>query len=270
MYLNAENYLARVKPLSEMDAVSKSDLDFAIANRDASLSARKAAEASLEMAVINLSYTKIKAPIDGFIGKTLARVGDFVGRSPNPVIINTISKVENIRVQFFLNETDYLILAKEFQKNQHTGERDKAEIELVLTDGSTHPYKGKVDFVNREIDASTGSILVQASFPNPNSILKPGQYVRVKIKYENENGALLIPQRTVSELQGQYSVFVVNAENKIETRIVKIKNKFNDYYLVEEGLSLGDKVVLEGLQKVKDNMEVNPEITTFKSQIQTQ
>ena len=115
-YLNAENNLARIKPLAEMDAVSKSDLDFAKADRDATLAARKAAEASLKMAEINLSYTQIKAPISGFIGKTLARVGDFVGRNPNPVILNTISKVENIRVQFFINETSYLTLAKEYQK----------------------------------------------------------------------------------------------------------------------------------------------------------
>lgn len=216
MYLNAENNLARVKPLAEMDAVSKSDLDFANANRDASLAAKNAAKASLRMAEINLSYTKIKAPISGFIGKTLARVGDFVGRSPNPVIINTISKVENVRVQFFITETDYLILIKEYQKNKSVRNvgASKVEIELLLSDGTEHPYKGVVNFVNREIDASTGAILIQATFPNPNLILKPGQYARVKKKYKDESGALLISQRVVSELQGEYSVFSVNRENK--------------------------------------------------------
>lgn len=272
-YLNAENNLARIKPLAEMDAVSKSDLDFAEADRDASLAARKAAEASLKMAEINLSYTKVKAPISGFIGKTLARVGDFVGRSPNPVIINTISKVENVRVQFFINETGYLKLAKEYQKRfgGELGERiEKVEIELILTDGTIHPYKGKVDFVNREIDASTGAILIQASFPNPDLILKPGQYVRVKIKYKDANGALLIPQRVVSELQGEYSVFVVNSDNKIESRRIVIGNKYNDYYIVDEGLKEGDKLVLEGLQKVGSGMTVVPEVTVFESQIKTQ
>ena len=271
-YLNAENDLARVKPLAEMDAVSKSDLDYAEANKDASLAARKAAEAVLRMAEINLSYTKIKAPISGFIGKTLARIGDFVGRSPNPVILNTISKVENIRVQFFITETDYLNLIKTYQKNNldSNSEKSKIEIELLLSDGSKHPYKGVVDFVNREIDASTGAILIQASFPNTNLILKPGQYTRVKIKYKDEKGALLIPQRVVSELQGEYSVFIVNNENKIESRKVVIGEKFNDYFMVKEGLELGDKVVLEGLQKVGSGMEVMPEVTIFESQIKTQ
>jgi membrane fusion protein (multidrug efflux system) len=271
-YLNAENDLARVKPLAEMDAVSKSDLDYAEANKDASLAARKAAEAVLRMAEINLSYTKIKAPISGFIGKTLARIGDFVGRSPNPVILNTISKVENIRVQFFITETDYLNLIKTYQKNNldSNSEKSKIEIELLLSDGSKHPYKGVVDFVNREIDASTGAILIQASFPNTNLILKPGQYTRVKIKYKDEKGALLIPQRVVSELQGEYSVFIVNNENKIESRKVVIGEKFNDYFIVKEGLELGDKVVLEGLQKVGSGMEVMPEVTIFESQIKTQ
>lgn len=273
-YLNAKNNLARIKPLAEMDAVSKSDLDFAEADRDASLSARKAAEASLKMAQINLSYTKIKAPITGFIGKTLARVGDFVGRSPNPVIVNTISKVENVRVQFFINETSYLQIAKAYAKSfkevKIEERAQKAEIELILTDGTTHPYKGRVDFVNREIDASTGAILIQASFPNPDLILKPGQYVRVKIKYKDEKGALLIPQRVVSELQGEYAVFVVNSENIIESRKIIIGNKYNDYYIVSEGIKEGDKIVLEGLQKVRQGMNIVPEVTIFESQIKTQ
>ena len=272
-YLNSESYLARVKPLAEMDAVSKSDLDFAKADRDASLAGRKAEEASLKMAEINLSYTQIKAPISGFVGKTEARVGDFVGRSPNVVILNTISKVENVRVQFFINETNYLTLAKEYQK-KYGGEIeervDKVEIELVLTDGTIHPHNGKVDFINREIDASTGAILIQASFPNPDLILKPGQYARVKIKSKDEDGALLIPQRVVTELQGEYSVFVVNTENKIESRRIQIGDKYNDYFIVKEGLKTGDHIVLEGLQKVRSGMVVIPVVTTFESQIKTQ
>lgn len=271
MYLNSENNLARVKPLAEMDAVSKSDLDFANANRDASLEARKAAEASLKMAEINLSYTKITAPIGGYIGKTKARIGEFVGRSPGPVIINTISKVENIRVQFFLTESDYLILARYYSAHKdELKSSEKAEVQLILSDGSIHPHKGKVDFVNREVDASTGAILVQASFPNPELILKPGQFARVQVKFKNEKDALLIPQRVVSELQGQYSVFVVNNENKIESRSIKIGDKFGDYFIIKEGLTENDKIVFEGLQKVGSGMEVIPEVTIFESQINIQ
>lgn len=273
MYINSENNLARVKPLAEMDAVSKSDLDFANANRDASLSAREAAEASLKMAEINLSYTKIKAPINGFIGKTQARIGEFVGRSPGAVILNTVSKVENVRVQFFLTESDYLILAKLYAARENDKKelekddlQEKPEVHLILSDGSTHPHKGGIDFINREVDASTGAILVQASFPNPDRILRPGQFARVKIRMKNENGALLIPQRVVSELQGQYSVFVVNSENKIESRSVKIGDKYGDYVIIKEGITENDKIVLEGLQKVGSGMEVIPEITKFESQ----
>lgn len=271
MYLNSENNLARVKPLAEMDAVSKSELDFANSNRDASLSARKAAEASLEMAKINLSYTKITAPIGGYIGKTKARIGEFVGRSPGPVIVNTISKVENIRVQFFLTEADYLLLAKYAATHKEEMKtEEKVELQLLLSDGSKHPYTGKVDFINREVDASTGAILVQASFPNPELILRPGQFARVQIRFKNEKDALLIPQRVVSELQGQYSVFIVNAENKIESKSVKIGDKFGDYIIIKEGIKESDKIVFEGLQKVGSGMEVVPEVTKFESQTNNQ
>jgi membrane fusion protein, multidrug efflux system len=269
MLVKAENDLKRVRPLAAQNALSKSDLDAAIAERDAYESAVKAAEANLDLSRINLGYTKIYSPITGFIGKTQARVGEFVGRSPNPVILNTVSKVENVRVQFFLTEQQYLILAKEFRKNetQKRPSTDKAEISLILSDGSTHPFQGKVDFVNREVDAMTGAILVQASFPNPNLILRPGQFARVKIRMKIERNALLVPQRCISELQGQYSVFVVDDDNKIESRQLKIGEKYGDYWIVKEGLDPDDKVVLEGLQKVGSGMEVIPVITEFKSQI---
>ncbi len=272
--LNAENEYARYKPLAEIDAVSQSDLDFAKANRDASAAALEAAKASLRMAQINLSYTKIKSPITGFIGKTLARIGEFVGRSPNPVILNTVSKVDSVRVQFFLTETKYLILAKEFAANKKTREEIRAEseieISLILSDGSTHPHKGKIDFINREVDAETGAILVQASFPNPDLILKPGQFARVKIMMYEEKGAILVPQRCVSELQGRYSVFVVNDENKIESKQLTIGQKLGDLYLVTEGLQAKDKVVLEGLQKVGPGKVVTPKVVAFTRKSQPQ
>jgi len=269
--INAENELVRYIPLAEINAVSQSDLDFAQASRDASIAAVDAAKASLRMAEINLGYTMVKSPISGFIGKTLARVGEFVGRSPNPVILNTVSKVTNIRVQFFLTESQYLFLAREMRaiQNNSSIERpntDAVELSLILSDDSTHPYRGKVDFVNREVDAETGAILVQATFPNPDLILRPGQFARVKIKMKVEIGALLVPQRTVTELQGQHSVFTVNSENKIELKQVKIGATIGDLYVVQDGLDPKDKVVLEGLQKVGSGLEVIPVVTKFESQ----
>ncbi len=267
--VNAENEYARYQPLAETQAVSQSDVDYTKATRDASLAGLEAAKASLRMAEINLSYTQVKAPISGFIGKTLARVGEFVGRSPNPVILNTVSRVANVRVHFFLTESQYLFLAREIRSRQGVVDRPaeaKVDITLILSDGSTHPHNGKVDFINREVDAETGAILIQATFPNPELILRPGQFARVKIMMKQDNGAVLVPQRCVNELQGQYSVFVVNSENKIESRQIKIAEKYNDFYIVAEGLKAKDKIVLEGLQKVGSGMEVVPVVTEFESQ----
>lgn len=270
--INAENELTRYKPLAEINAVSQSDLDFAQASRDAAHANLDATKASLRMAEINLGYTIVRSPITGFIGKTKARIGEFVGRSPNPVILNTVSKVSNVRVQFFLTETQYLLLAREIRarSNQTRPTDVEFDISLILSDGSTHPYKGKIDFVNREVDAQTGAILVQATFPNPDLILRPGQFARLKIMIKDGTDALLIPQRTVTELQGQHSVFIVNTDNKIEARQITIAERFNDYYIVSEGVMANDKIVLEGLQKVGSGMEVVPIVTKFESQFKDQ
>jgi len=219
------------------------------------------------MAEINLGYTIVRSPISGLIGKTLARVGEFVGKSPGPVILNTVSKVTSVRVQFFLTESQYLLLAREFRA-RGTQARPEADVEitLILTDNSIHPYSGKIDFVNREVDAETGAILVQASFPNPDSILRPGQFARVKIMMKEAKGALLVPQRCVTELQGQYSVFTINSENKVESKQIKIGERFRDFFIVTEGLIPSDIVVLEGLQKVGSGLEVIPVVTEFESQ----
>ena len=276
IYVNAENELARYKPLAEQDAVSKSDLDFAQAKRDATYAALDAAKASLRMAEINLSYTKITSPIDGFIGKTHARVGEFVGRSPNPVIINVVSEISSVRVQFFITENQYLALARQYRMNDPDLEpekrranqesKERADVQLILSDGSMHTDNGRVDFINREVDAETGAILVQATFPNPDRILRPGQFARVKVMMGEALNATLVPQRCVSELQGQYSVFLLGEDNKIEARQIKILRKYKDYYIIEEGLKAGDKIVFEGLQKVGSGMEVTPNVIKFESQ----
>lgn len=158
--VNAQNELDRYAPLAEINAVSKSDLDAAQASRDAAISGVDAAEANLDLAEINLSYTKIKSPIRGLIGKTEARVGEFVGKSPNPVILNTVSRIDTMRVQFFLTEASYLRIAREYLVNKKTSTMDeqnerargKYVLELVLSDGSIYDHKGRIDFINRNID----------------------------------------------------------------------------------------------------------------------
>jgi len=264
LLIQTESDLLRIKPLAEIDAVSMRELDMAQAQRDVAISALNAEKANLKLAEINLSYANIYAPMDGVIGKTLAREGEFVGRDPNPVILNTISEIKNIRVQFFLSENEYLLLARE-NLNKAEREKDKSEIELILSDGSLYDSKGEIDFIDRNIDASTGAILVQATFPNPNRLIKPGQFARVKVKIKDEKNALLVPQKSVTELQGQYSVLVVDSENKVQTNQVKIGEKIGDMWIISEGLNEGDKLIIEGLQKVRSGMEVIPEITEFKS-----
>lgn len=267
MLIQAESDLQRIKPLAEIDAVSKRELDMAQADRDAAISSLEAAKANLNLAEINFGYTNLYAPSNGVIGKTLAREGEFVGKDPNPVILNTLSEIKNIRVQFFLSENEYLAIAREYLANpERSDDSEKPEIQLILSDGLPFGENGEIDFIDRNIDESTGAILVQATFSNPKKIIRPGQFARVKIKVRDAKDALLVPQKCITELQGQYSVFVVNAENKIETKRIEIGEKLGDYWLVKEGLNSHDKVVLEGLQKVQSGMEVVPQVAEFKSQ----
>ena len=269
MLVQTESDLKRIKPLAAIDAVSQRELDMAQAQRDASISALDAAKADLSVANINLSYTNILAPIDGIIGRTLAREGEYVGKDPNPVILNTISNISSIRVQFFLSENEYLRAARSYMDNPNKklkNGNDSVEVELILSDGSLYGQKGKIDFIDRNVDASTGTILLQASFPNDKRLIRPGQFARVKIKAIEVKDALIVPQKCISELQGQYSVLVVNAENKVETVQVTIGEKVPGFTIIKEGVKSGDKIILEGLQKVKPEMEVIPVVTDFKNE----
>ena len=260
MLAKAESDLKRIKPLAEEKAVSESDLDAAVAQHEASIESVKAAEANLKAGKIQLGYTKIYSPISGIIGKTKAKVGDFVGRSPNPVILNTVSRIDTVLVEFFITETQYLLLARRYQhRNDSADQGEKADdLELILADGSLYKHKGKVDFIDREVDSTTGAMLIQASFPNPDGLLRPGQFVRVKAKADVVKNGILIPQRCVSELQGLYSVFVVDNSNKVKQRDVKAGPKIKEFWLITEGLKPGEKIVYEGLQKIKDGAVVNP------------
>ena len=267
----AESDLNRIKPLAEINAVSKSDLDAAQAQYDAAVSYVNAMESNLHFAKINLGYCWMKSPINGIIGKTEARVGEFVGKEPNPVILNTVSTIDTVRVEFYLAEADYIRLAQKFIELNKVNEKSIREKEkeeklsLILADGSEFKYKGYVNFFNREVDPQTGSLLVQAVFQNPDKLLKPGQYAKVVVKMRDAKNALYIPQRCMIEMQGQYSVFVINNENKVESRQVVAGERVNDYWIIKEGLQKGEKVVIDALQKVGTGLEVNPQVTVFES-----
>lgn len=256
----AESDLARIRPLAEQKAVSESDLDTAVAMYEAATASLEAAHANLRASKIQLGYTRIYSPISGIIGKTSAKVGDFVGRSPNPIILNVVSRIDTILVEFFITETQYLRIARHAGtplSEMRPGE-NSPELELILADGSLYPHKGRVNFVDRDVDPTTGAMLVQASFPNPDELIRTGQFARIKARMYVVEDGIMIPQRCVSELQGIYRVYVVDGNNAIEIREVKPGPKIDDFWSITEGLSAGEKVVYEGLQWVRPGMTVNP------------
>ena len=271
-FVKAQSDLERIEPLAKMNAVSKSDLDAARAQYDAAKAYVDAAEASVRLAKIQLGYCFIKSPINGVIGKTNAKVGEFVGKDPNPVILNTVSKLKNVRVEFFLSESDYLMLARAYGQNTNEMRKTKlkeskvkeGKLELILADGSVFKHKGRIDFIDRQVDPSTGSILIQASFPNPDRILRPGLFAKVRAELYVDSNALLVPQRSVAEVQGKHSVFTVQ-DSLVHFTAVKVGPTVGDMWIITGGLKKNDKVVLEGLQKVKEGMKIIPDVTTFKS-----
>jgi len=261
--VKTESDLNRTRPLAESNAVSQSDLDAAVAASDAAKAAVTAAEATLESARIEMSYARVKAPITGIIGKTQAKVGSFVGRSSNNSTLNTISDITTIVVQFFLSEKEYLDFSRAFldgkgYKHIKKEHNKKNNLELILADGSIHPHKGHLDFVDRNINPMTGTILIQASFPNPEKRLMPGLYAKVRALVEIRKDAILVPQRSVSELQEIKQLFVVTADNKVELREITIEQPLGDQWLLTKGVNDGERVIVEGIQLVKDGVTVTP------------
>ena len=266
---NAESDLGRIRPLAEQNAISQIDLDSAQARYEASIEAVKAAEANLNAAEIQLSYTKILSPIDGIIGGTQAKVGDFVGLNPNPVILNTVSSIDTVLVQFFVTENEYLKAARrliaeteDFTEGKTGKEPD--DLNLILSDGSVYDYKGKVDFVDRNVDPTTGAILVQASYPNPDKLLRPGLFAKVRAEIKVVKDGILVPQRSVIELQGKFSVLVVDEKNTVQNRQVVAGPKIKEFWLINEGLEPGEMVIYEGIQKAKEGTVVKPQIEEIK------
>lgn len=268
--VKAESDLKRIRPLAEAKAVSESDLDSAVALYEASIAGVDAAEANLRASKIQLSYTKILAPISGLIGMTKAKVGDFVGREPNPVILNVVSQIDTVLVQFFITENQYLFSARRSGSGQDPVDEDSDEpdLELILSDGSVYAQKGVIDFADRAVDPTTGAMMVQASFPNPDELLRPGQFAKVRGIVGVVEDGILIPQRCVTELQGTYSVYVVDDSNLAQTREVRAGPKIKEFWLILEGLKPGERVVYEGLQKVRDGAVVNPIIKEIEPAIE--
>lgn len=258
--------LARIKPLAEMKAVSEQDLDAAVAQEAAARAGVNANEAAVELAEIELSYTRIHAPIEGLIGLTQAKPGEFVGREPNPVVLNTLSDIDPIRVRFSISEREYLIMARTYLANSGGSNRDRQDREnerakdlvLILADGSVHDEKGHIVAASQAVNQETGTYTLEAAFPNPRKYLLPGQFARVRAEYLEIEDAVVIPRKAVSELQGLFRVYVVTPENRVEVREVSLGQETGNDYVIESGLQANETVVVEGIQKIRPGMTVKP------------
>ena len=250
----ATNDVNRYTPLVAKQAVSQRELDDARAEQDASRAQVEAAKAVVERTNLDLGYTNVAAPISGLVGATLVKPGNLVGRGQN-TLLTTISQIDPILFRAGITEADYLKVARR-DPSRSGAEPQAADIQLTLSDGTVYPHTGKVVVVDRAVDAATGTLGVQIEFPNPDMVLRPGQYGRARLLVENKPAAMLIPQRAVQELQSLHSVAVVNADNKIAFRNIKVGARIGSLWIVEEGVAPGDRIVVEGLQRIRDGMTV--------------
>jgi membrane fusion protein (multidrug efflux system) len=254
----ANNDVARYTPLVARQAVSQRELDDAVAARDAARSQVDAAKAVVERTSFDFSYTRVLSPISGLIGITQVKPGSLVGRGES-TLLTTVSSLDPIILRVSVTEADYLRVIK--RDPARTGQEPKAGgIQLTLADGTVHPHAGTVGTVDRAVNAATGTLGIQINFPNPNSVLRPGQYGRARVLLDTKVGALLVPQRAIQELQNLYSVAVVGGDNKVAFRNVKVGPRVESLWVIEEGIRPGEQVVAEGLQALTDGMEVRTKL----------
>lgn len=255
-FYTAKANLEKIRPLAQVNAVSKKDLDDAIGREASARAAVQAAKAAVQKAQIDLSFTRITSPIGGIAGIAKAQLGDLVG-SPGGPELTTVSTVDPIKAYIPISEQEYLRFTRE-GKARENSEPQQAGLELILADGSVFPHKGRVSFADRQVDERTGTIKVAAIFPNPGNLLRPGQFAKVRALMETREGALLVPQRAVNELQGRFQVAVVGPDNQVDLRWVKVGERFGALWVIEEGVKPGERVIVEGLQKVRAGMPVTP------------
>jgi membrane fusion protein, multidrug efflux system len=252
--------VARDTPLVAKQAVSQQDLDNAIASRDSAIGQVASARGQLETAVLNLGYTRVTSPVDGIAGIAQVRIGNLVGQG-EPTLLATVSQVNPMRVVVSLAEREYLALASrlaEFERIEAQGgihSADARAIQLILADGSVFPYAGHLAIVGAQVNPATGTLTVQALFPNPDQLLRPGQYARVRAKQEIKQ-AIVVPQRAVAQTQGKDEVAVLGAEDKIEMRTVKLGATSGAFVVVEDGLKPGERIVIDGISKVRAGQAV--------------
>src|SRR5213594_4098120 len=247
----------RYAPLVKDKAISQEEYDDAVqANLEAE-AAVMSAKAQVEQADLNLGFTRIISPIDGIASIANGQIGDLVG--PTTGELTTVSTVDPIKAYYNVTEQAYINFTKLFATERDRYERlGQLEIELILADGAVYPLKGRISAADRQISPTTGALRVAALFPNPNAALRPGEFGRIRVKFELASGALLVPQRAVMELQGSYQVAVVEADNKIYIQPVRVGERSGSLWIIQEGLKPGQRVVVEGIQKVKEGATVTP------------
>jgi len=258
LLVKAKSDLDRVKPLAEMNALSKRDLDGAQATYDAQGEAVNSARAALSNARTQLSYARILAPISGTVGVSSVQVGDYV-RNVGQAPLNTISALGAMRVRFSISENDYLKYSQQMSKEN----LKNLEVQFLLNDGSVFPETGRLDFANREIDPATGSLLVQALVDNKTHLLRPGQYVKVRFKSAEIPNAVLVPQQAINQMQNIYMAFVVNDSNRINPRPVTTGARVGSNWVITGGLKPGEKVALVGNMVIKPGMIIKPAMNPY-------
>jgi membrane fusion protein (multidrug efflux system) len=277
--LRTHQDVVRYEPLVAKNAVSVQDLETAKANERAQQSAVAAAQAAVQKAQIDLGYTTVLAPDAGLIGVTEVFPGTLVGKG-STTLLTRMSKIDPIKVRFSVSERDYLFYAKRREArlvaagaggaaNQGLGngagdDGPPLQFQMVLADGSTHPYPGTLSFVDRNVDDKTGTIRMEASFPNPANIVRPGQFARVRAAVTTKKNAVLVTQGAVVEAQGINSVAVVKADDTIEMRVVKPAERIGNLIILDSGLKPGERIVVEGLQKVRGGVKVKPQLVPLE------
>ncbi len=249
------NDVARYRPLVPQQAISQQELDNALSAQQAAKAQVEAFEAKLAKAKLDLNYTSITSPIDGLIGTTQKHVGSLVGRNESTPL-TTVSQVNPILFRCAIAEADYLRLARRDQQSGKSAAK-QTNVELILADGTNFPHKGRLDAIERAVDAATGTLTGQFSFPNPERLLRPGQYGKARIVTDLKEDALLVPQIAVQEIQGLYSVMVVKSDATVEQRMIKASDRVGNLWVIDSGLKPGEKVIVEGLQKVKPGVQVS-------------
>jgi membrane fusion protein (multidrug efflux system) len=250
----------RYTPLAKEGAISQQELDNAIQAHQANKASVDTARAALKQAELNLDWTYIRSPIDGIAGIADAQIGDLI--QPN-TLLTTVSRVDPIKVTFPLSEKEYLKFADRVASAMQAEQRAQPHgppLELILSDGSVYSERGGFALPDRQVDSKMGTISVVSYFPNPKNMLRPGLYAKVRALTDTKKGALLVPQRAVQELQGTYRLAVVDADNKVALRTVKVGDRVGNLWVIEDGINPNERVIVEGIQKVRDGVAVVPKL----------